>query len=484
MKMPLVSILLAIYNTEKSISKVINSIKKQTYGNWELIIINDGSDDNTYQKISYMKKNDSRIIIKNLRKNIGKAKALNYGLDFVNGEYILEIDGDDWLHRDAINNFVHYAIKEKANTGLLYSDYKIIKKTGNKTNVVLKKGRAFIDRMDWINNFFVPIPRFYRTSALKEIGGWAIDYPSEGRLYEDIATILKLLSKYQMAYIPKMTMYISKHKRNITYSNRHAWSSIYKYLLAKTITEWNESYKIEVNDKKNITLKEKIDKNNDLELISLIIPYCNHQHYIKYMLQGIVNQNYKKIQLIFINDNSTDRTNSIIDSFLINENIVNKKVKVPLKCSKGEKLNIALKNVKGKYFMIVNPFEILNPEALELLIGAIEKNKKNNEPIVCAYGNQRAFEVVPKFKFNHNEKNIHIKSHYDLFESKIPPRICVFNTNSVKNIGGYKDFSKKINPYQIEYMLLVNLLFEGEFIHIPKYLGFTLQTSIEDKLMN
>ena len=90
MKKPLVSILMTIYNHESFLNKSIKSVINQTFKNWELIAIDNGSEDKSsevLQKIS-----DKRIKKKYLKKNIGRTNCLNYGLKFCKGKYIAILD--------------------------------------------------------------------------------------------------------------------------------------------------------------------------------------------------------------------------------------------------------------------------------------------------------------------------------------------------------------------------------------------------------
>ena len=94
----LISILLPVLNGQDSISNAINSILKQSHTNFELIIINDGSTDNTEKIISEYTFIDNRIKIITNPKNIGIVKSLNLGIDFSNGLYIARQDADDYSH--------------------------------------------------------------------------------------------------------------------------------------------------------------------------------------------------------------------------------------------------------------------------------------------------------------------------------------------------------------------------------------------------
>ncbi len=94
----LVSIITPSYNASKFIEETINSVLMQTYTNWELIIVDDSSVDNSVEIIESYLKNDVRIKLIQLEKNIGAAEARNIGLRMAKGRYIAFLDSDDiWM---------------------------------------------------------------------------------------------------------------------------------------------------------------------------------------------------------------------------------------------------------------------------------------------------------------------------------------------------------------------------------------------------
>lgn len=106
---PLVSIIVPIYNAEKTLHRCIDSILKQTYTNYELLLINDGSTDGSsyicfdYQNAENNK--ESRIKILN-KPNGGVSSARNAGLEMAKGEWITFIDADDWVEADYLENML------------------------------------------------------------------------------------------------------------------------------------------------------------------------------------------------------------------------------------------------------------------------------------------------------------------------------------------------------------------------------------------
>lgn len=119
---PLVSIITPTYNSEKFISETIQSVQSQTYENWEMIIVDDGSSDSTFEKVTNIAKLDSRIQFYPQKQNVGPAKARNIGIDKVKGKYMTFLDADDiWFP-----NFIENSIKtiKETNIHFVFSSYK------------------------------------------------------------------------------------------------------------------------------------------------------------------------------------------------------------------------------------------------------------------------------------------------------------------------------------------------------------------------
>ncbi|USK91798.1 glycosyltransferase [Rossellomorea marisflavi] len=103
--LPLVSVIIPVYNTEEFLEECINSVINQTYKNIETIIINDGSTDRSKEVLSsYSKKNLKFTIID--QPNSGNSVARNKGISNANGKYILFVDSDDFISRDLISDAV------------------------------------------------------------------------------------------------------------------------------------------------------------------------------------------------------------------------------------------------------------------------------------------------------------------------------------------------------------------------------------------
>ena len=112
---PLISIVMPVYNAEKWVENGIQSVQNQSYKNWELILVNDGSSDTTLELCNKISQKDERIVIYS-QENKGPSAARNLGLSKINGEYFLLIDCDDFLPKDALKNYIDAAIINNADT--------------------------------------------------------------------------------------------------------------------------------------------------------------------------------------------------------------------------------------------------------------------------------------------------------------------------------------------------------------------------------
>lgn len=111
MKKNLISIIVPVYNVEKYLKRCIESIINQTYQNLEIILVDDGSTDNSLKLCNYYKTKDKRIKVIH-QSNRGLSSARNSGLKESNGDYICFVDSDDWINL----NFVKVLFETSQNT--------------------------------------------------------------------------------------------------------------------------------------------------------------------------------------------------------------------------------------------------------------------------------------------------------------------------------------------------------------------------------
>ena len=124
----LVSIITPAYNAEKYIKDTIESVIAQTYTNWEMIIVDDASVDNTKNIIKFYKEKDKRIKLIALNKNQGVANARNTAIENAKGQYIAFLDADDIWQGEKLQKQIQ--ILQTNNVDITYTAYLMIDETG------------------------------------------------------------------------------------------------------------------------------------------------------------------------------------------------------------------------------------------------------------------------------------------------------------------------------------------------------------------
>ena len=133
---PLTSIITPLYNSEVFIAETINSVIGQTYNNWELLLIDDGSKDKTIKIVeSYIKQYPNISLIKN-KTNLGAAISRNKGIKVAKGEYIAFLDADDLWKPTKLEKQISFMIDE--NCDVCFSSYEQINEAGEPLNKLVK----------------------------------------------------------------------------------------------------------------------------------------------------------------------------------------------------------------------------------------------------------------------------------------------------------------------------------------------------------
>ena len=171
----MIDIIIPVYNTPKiDLERCLNSIIKQTYTNYKVYIIDDGSNDITKKYLDDFVKNKDNFLVKHIKNN-GVSNARNLGIEISHSKYITFVDADDTLE----NNFLQeaYEIIEKNNLDIIIGGYNEIK-NGNIVRTRLSLPGLHIYEGKTIDNFFEKLLTGKTNETNKEIG----DCPT-GRIY-------------------------------------------------------------------------------------------------------------------------------------------------------------------------------------------------------------------------------------------------------------------------------------------------------------
>jgi len=208
-RLPLVTVLVPAYNEGAVIQGSIRSLLKLDYPQYEIIVIDDGSSDDTYRKAMAYEGERGRAVVRVIRKpNGGKALALNTGIQNASGEFILCMDGDSTLHPATLRMAVRHLVDNPA-VGAVAGSVKVV----NRTNMLASlQALEYIEGLNMVRaaqGFFrlvniIPGPiGIFRRAAVEGVGCYDHD-----TFAEDCDLTLKLLiAKWQIKYEPKAIAY-------------------------------------------------------------------------------------------------------------------------------------------------------------------------------------------------------------------------------------------------------------------------------------
>jgi len=187
----LVSVIIPVFNGEEYIEKCLDSVVNQTLKELEIIIINDGSIDNTLAIISTYSQFDNRIkIINQINQKQGAAR--NRGLEIAQGDYVVFLDADDYIDLDYVEK-MYVAAKEN---GVDFSVASINREKGKrkKNQIFYDKEQIYVKKNDIINVIKAP-PYFYVTGKLFNREFLKEVWFEERVFYEDVGFIIKIIDK-------------------------------------------------------------------------------------------------------------------------------------------------------------------------------------------------------------------------------------------------------------------------------------------------
>lgn len=195
-----ISIIVPIYNTEQYLERCLQSLIQQDYKNIEIILVNDGSDDNSLAICNKYKNIDNRIIVID-KEHTGVSDTRNIGIKRATGDYIGFVDSDDYIDKDMFKKLINGAEKYKCEISMcdLIETYDIMMKLKEyKLKYIQMDKKQALEQLLYDKN----IGNYVMVKLFKRELFDNILFPV-GKLYEDIATTYKLFSRANnILYIP------------------------------------------------------------------------------------------------------------------------------------------------------------------------------------------------------------------------------------------------------------------------------------------
>ena len=307
---PIIRIIVPIYNVGKYLPKCIESILNQTFKNFELILVNDGSTDNSGVVCDDYAKKDTRIKIIH-KSNGGVSSARNAGLYVAKGEYIGFVDPDDYIDKNMYEKLYRLCIDNNSDIAICRFNREINGKIQNKesTEEIIE-----LNNMEAMNELFKG--NLYRFSLCNKLFSKKcfndVLFPEE-RIHEDLSTTYKLFANSKKAVYINYCGYIYVRRENSiltsTYNEKRlqafiAWDEIIEFIdknyyeiieqVIATFTYWCVDNILYILNQVNNSKK----KNNYLN----IIQKYTTKYYIYIKRNNILSRSYKlRIRIFNIN---------------------------------------------------------------------------------------------------------------------------------------------------------------------------------------
>ena len=395
----------------------MDSVLSQTYKDFEVLMVNDGSTDGSGAICQDFAERDSRFHYFE-KENGGLSDARNYGLDRAKGHYITFLDSDDFLFEDYLENLYHasrlsdsditiggycrfgdsnfyfYNDRFKSDSLVAFKDFQVIQYLDSMLDV------TFI-------TFSTAWGKLFKRELFSELR-----FPY-GKYAEDQFLIWKLYMKADKIYVFNGASYVYRMNpsglsniftlKHLDYIDaleerikdtkdiegieiQHSFN-MYRYVLQRILGQLEEHGYIdeakEVREKLELAEQgqypfltdevKEIEVENGGELISIIIPIYNTDQYLRQCLDSIINQSYKNFEVLLINDGSVDDSATICKEYVEKDSRIRYFEKENGGVSSAR--NLGLKNAKGNYITFVDSDDWVEENYLEVLYNALKENK-------------------------------------------------------------------------------------------------------------
>jgi len=218
---PLVSIIVPNYNYGRFISETLRSILRQTFTDYEVIVIDDGSTDNSRDVVDHMASDFGERLTYIYQNNQGVSAARNKGIKTARGQYIAFIDADDIWLIDTLGKLVNF-LENNPNISMVYGNTEFFDSStykslgfdhGNNSLKIPYTGKC-IDQLFIRGNFIPIMTTLTRREVFNSIGFFDVRF----RVGEDLDMWLRLTASYEIGYINEVLCRVRRHGNNLTFN--------------------------------------------------------------------------------------------------------------------------------------------------------------------------------------------------------------------------------------------------------------------------
>jgi glycosyltransferase involved in cell wall biosynthesis/radical SAM superfamily enzyme YgiQ (UPF0313 family) len=436
---PEISVVMSTYNNGKFLEEAVNSVLKQTVQNFEFIIIDDASTDNTPEILK--KLSDPRVRITRNAENLGLTKSLNRGIEYARGKYIARMDADDVSlpHRFEIQ--LEF-LKRNPDHALVGSSYYQMDEKGDIKNLirVLTEDpdiREGLKQQNWFGHGSV----LMRKDALLKAGG----YNEKFKYAQDYELWLRLAEDHKIANIEEPL---------------YCWRSTSCCISREKEEEQRYYARLAVSESDSRRNGHAPGELTEC-LVSVIIPTFSRPGTLIRAVESVLNQTVSDFEIIVVNDAGADVENVV--------NGLNKRGKITyVRHSKNRGLaaarNTGIKLARGKYIAYLDDDDIFYTDHLETLVNVLE----NSDYRIAYTDAYRSFQVKENGKYIEKKKDIPYSYDFDydqILVTNFIPVLCFMHEKSCFNKTGLFDESLKVLE---DWDLWIRMSRNYELYHIKK----------------
>ena len=447
----LISIVIPVYNAEKYLEQCLNSVKNQTYKNFEVILVNDGSIDNSESICKEFVESDTRFRYY-LKANGGASSARNFGLDNVTGEYITFIDADDWVDENHLEVLINN-IKEN-NSDMAVSSIKKFDNVSKFGFRVHSKQEKYLlnynklNREEFLvilpklihasNSYKIAVSKLFKKELLSDVRFdesivYGEDLEFFFKIYNNISSISYVdevsyiyrlydestSSKFGQLY---MKQELGIYKKMYEKIEELGLPTIHYYNTIRDLLEFRKDFlenRVLFNEYLEFLETKEKSVTYPKDLISIIVPIYNVYPYLRLCLERIENQTYPHFEVLLINDGSRDNSKDICLEFAERD----KRFKYIEQKNAGLSAarNTGILNATGEFITFIDGDDFVEPNYLEELYYTSLKN--DSEIVVGSYK-----------KFNEEDNNYYIHV-FDYREEHYKHRELIENIAQIERRG-------------------------------------------------
>lgn len=367
---PLFSFIIPTYNVSKKyLSECLNSLLNQSYENFEICIADDHSSlEETINTLKEYEKKDTRIKVKYRSKNGMISKASNTAIEMAKGDFIVLVDNDDTVEKDALY-YLALAINENKNLDFIYTDEDKIDFSGKYMEPHFKADYS-PDTLMSVN--YICHLSCIRKSLVDAVGGFRSEYDGS----QDYDLFLRIVEKTNnICHIDKVLYH---WRQTPTSTAGYLGNKSYAYIAGKKALEdalKRRKIKGKVLDNPKVSTY-LVKYGNENEKVSIIIPMKDKANITKRCLESIYSKcTYKNFEIILIDNGSKEKETFEMISFYEKKYDNFKCIRLECEFNYSYINNEAAKHAKGEYLLFLNnDTEVMTPDFIEWMLGYARLN--------------------------------------------------------------------------------------------------------------